>query len=127
MDQGELKQRTKTFALRIIRLVEGLSSSIVGRTIANQLVRSGTSVAANYRAACRGRSKAEFIAKLGIVVEEVDETAFWLELIVDSGLQPHARIASLLKEADKLTAIFVASCRSTKRRKDPQSTIGHQQ
>jgi len=125
VDQRELKQRTKTFALRIIRLVEALPSSIVGRTIANQLVRSGTSVAANYRAACRGRSKAEFIAKLGTVVEEADETAFWLELIVDSGLQPHAKIAPLLTEADELTAIFVASCRSARASSNPQSQIGN--
>jgi len=109
MDQVELQQRTKTFALRIFRLVEALPRTIVGKTIANQIIRSGTSVAANYRAACRARSKSEFAAKLGIVVEEADETAFWLELIIETGILPEGRIKPLLKEANALTAIFVSS------------------
>lgn len=81
MDQHELKERTKQFALRIMKLVGALPDGIVRRAIGNQLVRSGTGVGANYRAACRGRSKTEFIAKLGTVEEEADETAFWLELV----------------------------------------------
>jgi len=109
MNQEELKQRTKDFALRIIRLVEALPKTILGRTIANQIIRSGTSVAANYRAACRARSKSEFAAKLGIVVEEADETAFWLELIIETGILPEGRIKQLLNEANELTAIFVRS------------------
>ena len=109
MNQEELKQRTKDFALRIIRLVEALPKTILGRTIANQIIRSGTSVAANYRAACRARSKSEFAAKLGIVVEEADETAFWLELIIETGILPEGRIKQLLSEANELTAIFVRS------------------
>jgi len=83
MDAEDLKERTKQFALRILKLVEALPNSLQGRTIAAQLVRAGTSVGANYRAACRGRSRAEFIAKIGIVEEEADESAFWLELIID--------------------------------------------
>ena len=82
----ELKDRTKCYALRIIRLVKTLPKTIDGRTISNQLIRSGTSVGANYRAVCRARSTAEFIAKLGIVVEEADESAFWLEIIIESKL-----------------------------------------
>ncbi len=81
MNAEELKARTKKFALRVLKLVAALPKNIQGRTIGGQLVRSGTSVAANYRAACRGRSRAEFIAKIGVVEEEADESAFWLELI----------------------------------------------
>src|SRR3989440_11521347 len=86
MTERDLIDRTKKFALRIIKLVGALPRTIEGRSIAGQLMRSGTSVAANYRAACRARSKAEFIAKLGTVEEEADESAFWLELIIDSAL-----------------------------------------
>ena len=81
MDEEELKQRTKKFALRVLKLVEALPKTIGGQVVERQLAKSGTSVAANYRAACRGRSKAEFISKLGIVEEEADESAFWMELI----------------------------------------------
>ena len=83
MNAQDLKERTKQFALRVMRLVDALPNTPKGRAIASQLVRSGTSVAANYRAACRGRSKAEFIAKVGIAEEEADETALWLELIIN--------------------------------------------
>ena len=86
MTERELLQRTKQFALRIFKLVGALPQTIQGRAVAGQLIRSGTSVAANYRAACRARSKAEFVAKLGIVEEEADETAFWLELIIETSL-----------------------------------------
>lgn len=115
MDEGELKQRTKQFALRVIRLVEALPATGVGRALGNQLVRSATSVGANYRAACRGRSRAEFVAKLGVVEEEVDESAYWMELITESNLLPATRVQSLLQEADELTAIFAASIRSARR------------
>lgn len=98
-----------------MRLVDALPNTPKGRAIASQLVRSGTSVAANYRAACRGRSKAEFIAKLGIAEEEADETALWLELIVEDGLLPEKKIASLLKEASELIAIIAASYISASR------------
>jgi four helix bundle protein len=86
MDAEELKKRTKRFALRILKLASALPNSLQGRTVGGQLGRSGTSVGSNYRAACRGRSRAEFISNLGIVEEEADESAFWLELIIDGGL-----------------------------------------
>ncbi len=114
MDERELKNRTKQFALRVMKLVDALPNTISGRAIANQLVRSGTSVGANYRAACRGRSKAEFIAKLGVVVEEADECEYWLELIIDSELLPKNKVESLYQEAHELAAIFVASVRTAK-------------
>jgi conserved hypothetical protein TIGR02436 len=109
---ADLKARTKQFALRIMKLVDALPRTIQGRAIANQIIRSATSVAANYRAACRARSRAEFIAKLGVVEEEADETAFWLELIIDSALLANARIDPLLTEAGELVAIMAASLKS---------------
>ena len=112
MDANELKNRTKRFALRVIKLVGALPRSVEGRAIANQLVRSSTSVAANYRASCRARSRSEFIAKIGLVLEEVDESLFWLELIADAKLMPEGRIQSLLVEANELVAIMVATRRS---------------
>jgi four helix bundle protein len=108
----ELKARTKEFALRTIKLVAALPKSVEGRAIANQLVRSGTSVAANYRSACRARSRIEFVAKLGIVLEEADESLLWLELIVAAKLLPPARVERLLNEADELVAIMAASRKS---------------
>lgn len=115
MDQETLKKRTKDFALRIIRLVEALPKTVTGKALASQLIRAGTSVGANYRAACRSCSKAEFISKLGIVVEEADETAFWLELIIESRIFPKDMINSLLQESNELVAIFVASRESASR------------
>jgi four helix bundle protein len=109
MGEQELKNRTKAFALRVMKLVGVLPDGSVARTIGNQLIRGGTSIGANCRAACRGRSKAEFIAKLGIVVEEADETCYWLELIVDGQLLSANRVEPLLQEANELTAIMVAS------------------
>ena len=93
-------------------LIDHLPKSVQGRVIADQIMRSGTSVAANYRAACRARSKAEFVAKLSIVVEEADETVLWLELIRESQLLPESRIKDLLAEANEITAIMVASRRT---------------
>src|SRR5437763_16212916 len=112
MTPDELKARTKHFALRIIKLVAALPKSVEGRAIANQLVRSGTSVAANYRAACRARSKVEFVAKIGVVLEEADETQFWLELITEANLLSVERVQPLLDETSELVAIFVASRKS---------------
>jgi len=109
MTEKELLQRTKTFALRVIKLVNALPNNTAGRTIGGQLIRSGTSVAANYRAACRGRSKAEFIATLGTVEEEADESCLWMELIIESGLMEEKLVAGLLKEANEITAIMAAS------------------
>jgi four helix bundle protein len=112
MTTDELKARTKEFALRVIRLVDALPTSVKGRAIANQIMRSSTSVAANYRAACRARSRAEFIAKIGVVEEETDETAFWLDLIIDSKIHSKTQIEPLLKEAGELVAIMAASRKS---------------
>jgi four helix bundle protein len=112
MTADELKLRTKQFALRVIRLVTAMPKPIEGKAIANQLVRCGTSVAANYRAACRARSRSEFVAKMGVVLEEADETQLWLELIIESKLLPIKRVERLLEEANELVAIFVASRKS---------------
>jgi len=111
-DAQDLKVRTKAFAQRIFKLVDALPQTLQGRTVAKQIIRSGTSVAANYRAACRARSRAEFIAKIGVVEEEADETLFWLELIVDTNLLGAERIQPLLQEADELVAITAASRKS---------------
>ena len=106
----ELKDHTKTFTLRIIKLTRAIpKSDDAGRVIAKQIVRSGTSVAANYRASCRARSQAEFISKIGTVEEEADETALWLELLVESGIMPARKLSALLQEANELTAIMAAS------------------
>lgn len=120
----ELKQRTKSFALRIIRLVRVLPYCPERRVVGDQLLRAGTSVAANYRAVCRSRSRAEFLAKISIVLEEADECTFWLELISEAGLIAEKRIADLRSEANQLVAIFNAS-RSTVR-KALQSEIRNQ-
>jgi len=109
MTERELLQRTKQFALRIFKLVGALPQTIQGRAVAAQLIRSGTSVAANYRAACRARSKAEFVAKLGIVEEEADETAFWLELIIETSLLSPTKVKPLLTEASEIVAIMTSS------------------
>ena len=112
MTTAELKARTKDFALRVIRLVDALPNTVKGRAIANQIMRSATSIAANYRGACRARSRAEFIAKIGVVEEEADETAFWLELIIDSNIRGKTQIEPSLKEASELVAIMAASRKS---------------
>ncbi|HEX7631195.1 MAG TPA: four helix bundle protein [Lacunisphaera sp.] len=109
MTEKELKQRTKLFALRVLKLIDALPDSRSGRVLAGQLGRSGTSVGANYRAACRSRSTAEMISKISVVEEEADESAFWMELTVDHGLMPEEKVSPLLREADELTAIMVSS------------------
>jgi four helix bundle protein len=116
MRPEELRERTKVFALRVIALFRSLSRSPDAQILGKQLLRSGTSVAANYRAACRARSKAEFVAKIGVVLEEADESALWIELLGDSGLVKKSRLDQLLSEAHQLTAIFTAS-RETARQK----------
>jgi four helix bundle protein len=109
-----LKQRTKLFAIRIVRLYRALPRKPEALILGKQPLRSGTSVGANYRAACRSRTRAEFLAKLGLVLEEADETVFWLELMLETGVFPAARLTALLKEANELTSIFVASLRTAK-------------
>ena len=106
MNADELKKRTKRFALRILKLVGALPKTVQGRTIGGQLARSGTSVGANYRAACRSRSKAEFIAKIGVVEEESDESGYWLELIIEGALLRKDLVQPLLDEANELTKIM---------------------
>src|SRR4051794_24675223 len=112
MTETELKRRTKKFALRILDLADALPQTRSGNVIAGQITRSGTSVAANYRALCRSKSRADFINKTSIVEEEADESSFWLELIVDTGLMTAARVKPLLQEADEITAMLVASRRT---------------
>src|SRR5687768_7815134 len=109
MNESQLKDRTKAFALPVLKLIDSLPDTRSGRVLAGQLGRSGTSVGANYRAACRSRSVAEMISKISVVEEEADESGFWLELVGDHGLMPASKLTALLKEADELTAIMVAS------------------
>lgn len=109
MEEHDLLKRTKQFALRILALAASLPKTDFVRPITVQLVKSGTSVGANYRAACRGRSKAEFIAKIGVVEEEADETAFWIELLMDGKIIRQSLVKSLFEEAVQLTKIMAAS------------------
>jgi len=111
-----LRGRTKEFALQLLRLWRDLPRGAESDVIGRQLLRSGTSLAANYRAACRARSRREFIAKLGVAVEECDETLFWLELLQELRLLPQQRLGPLRQEADELVAIFVASRRTAESR-----------
>jgi four helix bundle protein len=123
MTEQELKQRTKVFSLRGLKLVDSLPDTRSGRILANQLGRSGTSVGANYRAACRSRSEAEMISKFAMVEEEADECCFGLELVTEHGLLPVNKIADLLGEANEITAMMVASRRTLVARR---SKIGNQ-
>jgi four helix bundle protein len=115
MEADELKRRTKDFALQIIRLVESLSRSRSGDVIGQQILRSATSTGANYRAACKARSRADFISKITVVEEEADESQYWLELLADSGILKREQVDSLMREAKELTAIFTASGKTAKR------------
>lgn len=112
----ELRKRTKQFAVRIVKLYRALPRAKDAQVLGGQVLRSGTSVAANYRAACRARSKAEFVSKIGVVVEEADETVFWLELLVETGIVTPARMTALMAEANELLAIFCASQRTARMR-----------
>ena len=112
MDKRELQDRTKQFALRVLNLIDALPRTAGGRAISMQLVRAATSVGANYRSACRARSRAEFAAKLGIAVEEAYESLYWQELARDGNLVPESKLSSLLKEADELTAILASGRKS---------------
>jgi four helix bundle protein len=112
----ELQERTKRFAIRIIGLFRALPKTDEARIIGKQVLRSGTSVAANYRAVCRARSKAEFAAKMGLVVEEIDETVFWMELLIDAEIVPESKMKELISEGNELLAIFAASRRTAKQK-----------
>jgi len=117
MNKEELKARTKRFALAIIKLVDELPNNRAGNTIGGQLSRSGTSVAANYRTACRARSGADFISKITVVEEESDESLFWLEMIEESGLlKKNDELIRLKREADELTAIFTAAGKTSRQK-----------
>jgi four helix bundle protein len=115
MNAEQLKSRTKEFAKRVIRVCRSLPNTEEARLIRNQLFRAGTSVGANYRAVCRARSKADFIAKMGIVLEETDESQYWMELLVETDIvTPPERLGSLMGEADQLIAIWVSSLNTAK-------------
>ena len=114
MNQDDSKRRTKQLGLRVIKLVESLPNTKSGRVIGNQILRSATSVGANYRAACCGRSKAEFIAKVGISIEEADETMYWLEMLIEAGIMPEEKLSALHKEADEIVAILTASVKTAR-------------
>jgi four helix bundle protein len=116
MTPEEFKRRTKELGLAAIRLVDSLPRRTACNVIGSQLLRSATSVGANYRAACRGRSSAEVIAKLSVVLEEADETAYWLELLVESGLTPSSAVRDITAETDEITAMTVASLKALKKR-----------
>jgi four helix bundle protein len=113
-DSGALKVRTKNFALRVLRLYQSLPQTEEARILGKQLLRCSTSIGANYRAAFRGRSRAEFTSKLGIVVEEADEAVFWLELLQEGNIFPTEKLRDLLNEANELVSIFVTSARAAK-------------
>ncbi len=115
MNSEELKKRTKKFALQVIEAVKKFPRTMPGEIVGRQVVRSATSVGANYRSACRAKSQADFISKLGIVEEEADETLYWLELAVDSKLMEMTDASPLIKEADELTSIFTASRKTAKK------------
>ena len=116
MNKEELKNRTKRFALNVVRLVDELPKNRAGNTFGGQLIRSGTSVAANYRSACRARSTADFVAKMGVVEEEADETIFWMELLIEAHVVAEEELKALMKEADEILAIIVSSIKTARRR-----------
>jgi four helix bundle protein len=118
MSPDEMKKRTKAYALAIIRFVQTLPGTPTARLIGNQLLKCGTSVGANYRASCRAKSRADFIAKMGIVEEEADESVYWMEVLVDSGIVSSSAVAELCDEGQQIVAIVVSSintARGTKR------------
>jgi four helix bundle protein len=117
MDKEEMKRRTKQFALRAVQLVEALPRGRTADVLGRQLLRSGTSVGANYRAACRAKSTADFIAKMGIVEEEADESMYWMELLVEAGIVKAERLESLMKEGNEILAITVASINTARKHK----------
>ena len=114
--EGGLQQRTKAYALQVIRLVRSLPRDVAGDVIGRQLLRAATSVGANYRAACRAKSVPDFIAKMGIVEEEADESLYWLDLLIESGLIPREQLADLLAEGGALVAMTVASINTARKR-----------
>jgi len=116
VDSEELRKRTRKFALDVMKLVEGFPKTRAGDVIGKQMLRSATSVGANYRSACRAQSHAHFISKMNIALEEADESLYWLELAIESGLAKRDIIEDLLREANELTAIFAASIKTARKR-----------
>ena len=123
MTQEEMKMRTKQFALRVIRLVESLPNGKATNVIGNQLLRSGTSVGANYRASCRAKSTADFVHKLSIVEEETDESIYWMELLVEGEIIKEKLLENLMNEADQILSIIVSSIKTIKEKRNPKSQI----
>jgi four helix bundle protein len=121
IESDALKQRTKQFAHRCVKLALALPNTVLGNHICGQLIRCSTSVASNYRATCLAQSKPSFISKLSTVIEEADESEFWLEFIIDEDLMKGPRVEPLLKESGELVAIFLASRRTARRKKDDDS------
>ncbi len=127
MDERQFRERTKGLALRVIHLVEALPGGTTSEIVGRQLLRSATSVGANYRAVCRARSTADMIAKLGIVEEEADETLYWLELLIEAGLIPQSRLADLMQETDEIVAMTVSLIKTLRKSRDrnPKSKISN--
>lgn len=122
MTREEFKTRTKAYALRVIKVVDALPRDSVAKVLGHQLLRSGTSVGANYRASIRARSRPDFIAKMGIVEEECDESLFWMELLVDSGRMKADRLMELMREGGEILAITVASIKTARRGRSSDRT-----
>jgi four helix bundle protein len=114
MTREKMKARTKAYANRVVKLCAALPNNWIARTLGHQLLRSGTSVGANYRAVCRAKSSADFINKLRVVEEECDESLFWMELLVDNSLVKAARLRELMKEGDEILAIVVSSAKTAR-------------
>lgn len=112
----QMKERTKAFALRVIRLYQALPKTTEAQIIGKQLLRSGTSVAANYRAACRGRSNAEFYSKISIVIEEADESFFWMEILFEANIIPKERLEDLIKETEEILKIMATARKNSRKR-----------
>ncbi|HYT49753.1 MAG TPA: four helix bundle protein [Pyrinomonadaceae bacterium] len=117
IERRDLRKRTKLFALRIIKLYASLPKSTEAQVLGKQVVRSGTSVGAHYREAKRARSTAEFISKIEVALQELDETIYWLELLTESGIVPEARLTNLKSEAEELMKMLVSSAKTAKKRK----------
>ncbi|AFY89235.1 MULTISPECIES: four helix bundle protein [Chroococcidiopsis] len=123
MNEQEFKDRTKKLALRVIRLVGKLPNNYIAEVIGKQLLRSATSVGANYRAACRGKSTADLIAKLGIVLEEADECLYWMEILIEAELVAAEKLKSLMSETNEIVAMIVASIKTLRTKTKPQPKI----
>ena len=122
MNEQEFKQRTKQFGIQVIRLLDDLPNKRTTDVLARQLLRAATSIGANYRAACRGRSVADVVAKLGVVEEETDESLYWLEVLTEAGLVSHGQVTGLIADADEILAMTAASIKTLRHRKDKEDS-----